>query len=993
MCRKHLCLVWALLLLGAASSGQAAELAHRWSFNGDPTDSVGGQDAVIVDQGANDAVFGPTEITLAGGGKGASDYIDLADGIISGLGDTATVEIWATQISVQNWSRIFDFGASTSENIFMSWTTGTGLNTDRVEWLGDDDATLDSTNAPYTLGQEYHIVVVFEPGSVTWYTAPADSDDLGAAKGSFEITNLLSGLDDTNNWLGRSQWGDNTANASWNEVRLWVGALTEEEREQYHDQGPDTLNARAPKAPQPVDKATDVVRETSISWGAADGATSHDVYFGTELDAVATASRASSMDVLVSRGQSGTSYDPPVRLELGRTYYWRIDEVFGAGDIETGPVWTFTVEPYAYPIEGVNATASVEADAGSEIEKVVNGSGVMADGGHSVNASDMWKGQASPGDTVTVDFEFDRVYKVDGIRVWNYNHQYEAFLGFSSKDVTIEYSADGVDYAVLGDYALTQGTGRVMLQPQLIDFGGAPAKYVRFVITSNYNGLGYGLSEVQFYQIPTFAREPQPVPGAEDVDPGVVLSWRPGREAVTHEVHVGADANAVAAGDALAGSVSTPSYDTAGVNLLMGEKYYWMVNEVNEAEATTTWSSAVWDFNTPAYLAVDDFEDYDDEEGTRIYDAWIDGFGIPANGSVVGNIQPPYAEQTIVLPGGGDQGMPFSYGEEGATTSEAVLTFASAQDWTRAGASTLVLWFRGDLGNAPGQLYLKINNTQVNYSGSTASLAAPVWKQWNVDIASLGAAAKSVKTLTLGVTGSGDGTLYVDEIRLYRDASPATGAPSNPGEANLVAYYPMSDSAADASGNNRNGTAETGTSFTAGPAGYGRAIMMDGVSGHVTLPVGTLIQSLNSATFTAWVNFSAPAGNDWERIFDFGTGTTNYMFLSARQTASGPMTFGILATGGTEVRVVAPNQIPAGWHHVAVVIDSATMNIDLYEDGLLVDSNTTDMLPSSLGETTNNWLGRSPFAADEYYTGAIDEFRIYNRALTAGEVQYLAGDR
>jgi len=111
---KHIIIVLRCLclagLLGATNSVPAADLAHRWSFNGNLLDSVGGQDAVIVNDGANDAILSDTEVTLTGGAKGASDYIDLPDGIVSSLGDSATVEIWATQLSVQNWSRIFDFG-------------------------------------------------------------------------------------------------------------------------------------------------------------------------------------------------------------------------------------------------------------------------------------------------------------------------------------------------------------------------------------------------------------------------------------------------------------------------------------------------------------------------------------------------------------------------------------------------------------------------------------------------------------------------------------------------------------------------------------------------------------------------------------------------------------------------------------------------------------------------------------------------------------------
>ena len=177
---RWICLISAFVLLGTAATGWAADLAHRWSFNGDLTDSVGGQDAVIVDQGANNATLSDTAVTLAGGGKDGSDYIDLADRILSSLGDSATIEIWATQVSVQNWSRIFDFGSSTTHNVFMSWTQGTTATADRVEWLGPaGNNTSDNTNAPYTLGTEYHIVFVFDGATVTWYTAPAGDADLG----------------------------------------------------------------------------------------------------------------------------------------------------------------------------------------------------------------------------------------------------------------------------------------------------------------------------------------------------------------------------------------------------------------------------------------------------------------------------------------------------------------------------------------------------------------------------------------------------------------------------------------------------------------------------------------------------------------------------------------------------------------------------------------------------------------------------------------------
>ena len=77
--------------------------------------------------------------------------------------------------------------------------------------------------------------------------------------------------------------------------------------------------------------------------------------------------------------------------------------------------------------------------------------------------------------------------------------------------------------------------------------------------------------------------------------------------------------------------------------------------------------------------------------------------------------------------------------------------------------------------------------------------------------------------------------------------------------------------------------------------------------------------------------------------------------------------------------------------YVAAVIDSSTMMMKLYLDGRLVAEGDTPALPSDVGVTEQNFLARSQFAADDFYLGSLDEFRIYDRALTLGEVRYLAG--
>src|SRR5205085_58987 len=63
----------------------------------------------------------------------------------------------------------------------------------------------------------------------------------------------------------------------------------------------------------------------------------------------------------------------------------------------------------------------------------------------------------------------------------------------------------------------------------------------------------------------------------------------------------------------------------------------------------------------------------------------------------------------------------------------------------------------------------------------------------------------------------------------------------------------------------------------------------------------------------------------------------------------------------------------------------------MYVNGSLVATNTTMTLaPSALGATTNNWIGRSQYA-DPYLNATVDDFHIYDRALTGAEVGLLAG--
>jgi hypothetical protein len=260
-------------------------------------------------------------------------------------------------------------------------------------------------------------------------------------------------------------------------------------------------------------------------------------------------------------------------------------------------------------------------------------------------------------------------------------------LGFGPKDVTVEYSENGTDWTVLGDVEFAQATARADYTANTaVAFEGVPVKYVRLTINSGYGMMGqYGLSEVRFMYIPASAREPEPAAGQTDVAVGTALNWRAGREAVTHDVYLGAEPNALS----LVDSVSETTYVPG--DLLFGSTYYWRVDEVNEADDISVWAGKLWDFMTQDYALIDDMESYDDEDN-RIYDSWLDGW-VNDTGSTVGYLEAPFAETSTV--NSGAQSMPLGYDNAGAPMYSEAEYDLGGMNLTGNGADRLRLFVSG----------------------------------------------------------------------------------------------------------------------------------------------------------------------------------------------------------------------------------------------------------------------------------------------------------
>ncbi len=449
---------------------------------------------------------------------------------------------------------------------------------------------------------------------------------------------------------------------------------------------PAFLKVSSAQEPSPALDATDVPRDPVLSWQAGPYAATHNVYLGTSFADVNTA----DVSKAVSKGQTGTTFKPTDLLEYGKTYYWRVDEVNAAPSttVFKGEVWNFTAEPYSYPVTGITATASSFEKATTVAANTINGSGLTGDL-HGVTTTTMWNTAMGAATPAWIQYQFPSAYKLSELWVWNYNGEFEPVLGYGFKDVTIEYSLDGQTWTLLKDTQFAQATAvGGYAHNTTVDMGGVVAQYVKLTAKSNWSMVGikqYGLSEVRFFYIPVQARAPQPTGTGAGVDSS--LDWRSGRDMTSEQVYFGTDKAAVSGGTVTAKTVTSHGFDPGALDF--GTTYYWKVDEVG----TATYPGAVWSFTTQEFAAIEDFESYTDDEGSRIYETWVDGW-TNGTGSVIGYLQSPFAETVVVH--GGNQAMPFEYNNvKTPYYSETERTFDTPQDWTTNGADSVALYFQG----------------------------------------------------------------------------------------------------------------------------------------------------------------------------------------------------------------------------------------------------------------------------------------------------------
>ena len=521
------------------------------------------------------------------------------------------------------------------------------------------------------------------------------------------------------------------------------------------------------------------------------------------------------------------------------------------------------------------------------------------------------------------------------------------------------------------------------------------------------------------------ACSPLPVDGAKNIPTDTVLSWSPGQSAQKHIVYFGEHLADV---DSHATAVSNPPqpqdanmFDPCGLEL--GKTYYWRIDEVHDAN---TWPGTIWSFTTTDHLIVDDFDQYNllapsDPNNVNFYDAWKEA-GVYLWSDFAHNCS--------------KKSMGFDYWYyHYSVYSEAVHPFSPAQDWTAAGAKVLELFFHGRAENSPAQMYLVLDDedseTIVSYPGDANDLVKEAWQVWRIDLGELNDPNLNLSHITsiaLGFCteagnplGTGSGTVYFDDIHLYssrclhENRSDAdldgdcavnfkdlkdmalrwldTGsniysvtAPGNP-----VVWYQFDGDINDSTG--RADSRERGNP-TYAQGVYGQAISFDGYEDAVEI---TNAPSLFSAIVTgitiAFWQYGADSAHLSDTLccsnFNYGLDDPAIAINLGCFRPPGRYNWDCGQPWSFDNRISGQHRYTSEWtgrwNHWAFTKDVQTGTMHIFLNGLLYDSRSG--AGAAISGITSFEIGSGWYGG---YDGLIDDFRIYNYALSQSEIAHVA---
>lgn len=186
-------------------------------------------------------------------------------------------------------------------------------------------------------------------------------------------------------------------------------------------------------------------------------------------------------------------------------------------------------------------------------------------------------------------------------------------------------------------------------------------------------------------------------------------------------------------------------------------------------------------------------------------------------------------------------------------------------------------------------------------------------------------------------------------------------------------FVDVSVPAMDSSGNGNTGIPINGASLTTGK--FGNGLLFDGVNDYVSIGNASVLNPTSAITLSAWVKMSSDVDQSMVR-------KDGAYLIKSYSSASG-FSF-VFWNASNPSQSIATNSYLKGtdfdWHYVVGTYDSATGISRIYIDGILSNTNTYPDKPS-IAYTTNALNIGSLAGNQQFFNGAIDEVRIYNRAI------------
>jgi hypothetical protein len=364
MYKRLFCLACLFVVLSLTGNTTAQILVH-YKF-----DEVSGNIAVDSSGKGNDGIIGAEPNWVEGWIDGALQFSPDDANVITlpadrmGLrSDTGTVAFWVNMTEVAGGINTIWWGGDN--------TTGGGFGPENEMHI-----MVETTVANIWIGGEFGFYLRGDPNNVHLHSDPNKGDAPGVEPvtpillpdGLWHHISVTWGNEDgfaklyydgqllheilygwtnisyplTYIYIGQMANGGRVFNGLLDDVQIYGGALTADQI-QIVMGGSEIINLKA-ALPEPANQVANVPRDTVLSWMAGDRADTHNVYFGDNFDDVSQASIDDPRGVLVGENLADNSYDLPDLLEFDKTYYWRVDEVNAPpeSEINRGDVWSFT---------------------------------------------------------------------------------------------------------------------------------------------------------------------------------------------------------------------------------------------------------------------------------------------------------------------------------------------------------------------------------------------------------------------------------------------------------------------------------------------------------------------------------------------------------------------------------------------------------------------------------------------------------------------------